>query len=210
MRTLTLDHGEEIVIRRWELEDIPGLYRVMNGVFQEGKMMLDHNLPFSIEDMYEEWHMQNPANQATWVALSKEKGVIGWLRCDRRTLPIMQHAATLWMGLEESYRGQRIGRELIRESFEWAKSQGIERLELGVRGSNLQAQALYKKMGFREEGRKVRAIKTENGYEDDIWMCTFVGEQDGEENLQANVAAGRKKKLRANWAKKQMKRNRTR
>jgi ribosomal protein S18 acetylase RimI-like enzyme len=204
MRTLTLDHGEEIVIRRWELEDIPGLYQVMNRVFQEGKMVAGQPLPFSVEDMYEEWHVHNPANQMTWVAFSREKGVIGWLRCDRRPMPIMQHTASVWMGLEEAYRGQTVGQELIRESFEWAKAQGIERLELGVRGSNIQAQDLYRQMGFREEGRKVRAIKTADGYEDDIWMCAFVDDAP-ETRLQTDVAAGRKKKLRTSHAKKQVK-----
>lgn len=210
MRTLTLENGEQVAIRRWELQDIPGLFRVMNQVFQDGRTMLNTRVSFSIEDMYQEWHLQNVSQQGTWVALSPEQRVIGWLRCDRRQSPLMAHTASLWMGMEEAYRGKGIGRELLRESFQWAKEQGIERLELGVRGSNRAAQALYKKMGFREEGRKLRGIKTENGYEDDIWMCAFVGEQGLEENLKAGMATGRKKRPAASLAKKQVRKNRVR
>lgn len=197
MPTIKLSSGEEIVIRRWELQDIPGLYRLMHAVFQEGKGMLTKVLPLTMEDLFREWHMQLPENQTTFVALAGEQKdqVVGWLRCERRSLPSLRHSATLWMGVAEAFRGKGIGAELIRESFNWAKEQGIERLELGVRGSNRSALALYKKMGFQEEGRKIRAIKTENGYEDDIWMCAYLGNEKAVEHIKAGVTAEKKKKL---------------
>lgn len=196
MRTIKLSSGEEIVIRRWELQDIPGLYRLMQAVFQEGKGMLTKVLPLTMEDLFREWHMQLSENQATFVALAGEQKdqVIGWSRGERRSLPSLRHSAILWLGVAESFRSKGIGAELIRESFTWAKEQGIERLELGVRGSNRAAQALYKKMGFQEEGRKIRAIKTESGYEDDIWMCAYIGKEKTVEHTKAGVPTEKKKR----------------
>lgn len=53
-------------------------------------------------------------------------------------------------------------------------SGSIEKIELNVRTSNVQAIALYKKMGFLEEGRLKRRFKTEIGYIDDILMALHV------------------------------------
>jgi len=50
-----------------------------------------------------------------------------------------------------------------------------EKVCLGVFSTNEWAVALYKKMGFIEEGRKFKEFKLDNGdYVDDILMYQFV------------------------------------
>lgn len=57
----------------------------------------------------------------------------------------------------------------------WARqSDEIEKIELNVRVSNARAIALYKKMGFHEEGRLEKRIKVGGRYIDDILMALFV------------------------------------
>ena len=60
--------------------------------------------------------------------------------------------------------------------LDWAeKNPLIEKVSLGVLSTNYRAIALYKSMGFVEEGRKIKEIKiNENEYVDDILMYKFV------------------------------------
>jgi RimJ/RimL family protein N-acetyltransferase len=57
--------------------------------------------------------------------------------------------------------------------IDWAIQSGVvEKIELNVRASNTRAIALYKKMGFVEEGRLKNRIKISNDrYIDDILMA---------------------------------------
>lgn len=61
-------------------------------------------------------------------------------------------------------------RALLASIIEWAKSSpDVEKIELHVRSSNENAQALYQKLGFTEEGRWKHRVKvTEGKYLDDI------------------------------------------
>ena len=63
-----------------------------------------------------------------------------------------------------------IGKLLITELLNWAEqNSSIEKISLGVLSTNHRAIALYKSMGFIEEGRKIKEIKfSEDSYADDI------------------------------------------
>lgn len=69
-----------------------------------------------------------------------------------------------------------IGKLLMKGILDWAELNPlIEKVSLGVFSTNERAIALYEKMGFTEEGRKVKEFKMENGsYIDDVLICKFV------------------------------------
>ncbi len=58
--------------------------------------------------------------------------------------------------VEEEFRRQGIGRSLIEELLAEARRRGVAAILLEVRESNAAALGLYKKLGFREEGRRLR------------------------------------------------------
>lgn len=72
------------------------------------------------------------------------------------------------------YRG--LSKLLIENLLKWAKyNPYIEKISLGVFSTNERAIALYKKMGFVEEGRKINEIKLhDNEYIDDVLMYKMV------------------------------------
>lgn len=77
--------------------------------------------------------------------------------------------------MHKGFQNRGIGTQLLKRIIEWAKeSESIEKIELNVRASNTQAIALYKKMGFLEEGCLKRRVRTEIGYIDDILMALHV------------------------------------
>jgi RimJ/RimL family protein N-acetyltransferase len=96
-----------------------------------------------------------------------ESVVIGW--CDVTVVPFdgMRHVGRLGMGLLPAYRGQGLGRRLLREVLSRVFASGLLRIELEVFASNLAAIRVYEREGFVTEGRKRRA-RILDGVEDDI------------------------------------------
>jgi len=65
---------------------------------------------------------------------------------------------------------------LLEKLLKWAElNPYIEKISLGVFSTNESAIALYKKMGFVEEGRKINEIKlNDKQYIDDVLMYKMV------------------------------------
>lgn len=80
------------------------------------------------------------------------------------------------MMILKKYRGLGIGKCLLEQLLKWAECNPyIEKISLGVFSTNESAIALYKKMGFVEEGRKINEIKlNDKQYIDDVLMYKMV------------------------------------
>lgn len=78
--------------------------------------------------------------------------VVGWCDIFPKDNPRLSHRGTLGMGIVAGYRKQGIGSRLMQATLAHAKKFGIEKVELSVYSSNVDAIALYKKMGFVQEG----------------------------------------------------------
>lgn len=93
--------------------------------------------------------------------------IVGW--CDITPHPFegMRHVGRLGMGLLPSFRGQGLGRRLVREALSQAFAKSLKRVELEVYASNQIAVGLYEREGFVMEGRKRRA-RFLDGAEDDV------------------------------------------
>jgi L-phenylalanine/L-methionine N-acetyltransferase len=82
------------------------------------------------------------------------------------------HARMLGIGIVSDWQGRGVGRQLIARLLDWADNwAGILRVELTVDADNDRAIALYRAMGFVEEGRH-RAYALKNGrYVDALFMA---------------------------------------
>ena len=72
---------------------------------------------------------------------------------------------------EPALRRQGLATQLLNEWFQTAAAENLQRLFLEVREGNLNAQALYRKHGFAECGRRRDYYPlAEGGREDAVWM----------------------------------------
>jgi ribosomal protein S18 acetylase RimI-like enzyme len=90
---------------------------------------------------------------------------------------ILWHVVRLTIAVHEGHQGQGVGRALMTELLRWARqSPSIDKVELQVRSTNERAIALYRSLGFIEEGRKTKRLKIAPGvYLDDVYMALWVG-----------------------------------
>jgi RimJ/RimL family protein N-acetyltransferase len=108
------------------------------------------------------------------VALDPDESVVGWCDIARHERDGFRHAGRLGMGLLPSARGHGLGRRLAAATIDAARTKDFERIELEVFGSNARAIALYKRLGFVQEGVRRRAWKLDGAYEDDVLMALFL------------------------------------
>jgi L-phenylalanine/L-methionine N-acetyltransferase len=82
------------------------------------------------------------------------------------------HARELGIGIAREWQGRGLGQRLIARLLDWADNwAGVLRVELTVHADNDRAIALYRSMGFVEEGRH-RAYALKNGrYVDAFFMA---------------------------------------
>lgn len=113
---------------------------------------------------------------ANLVAVDGDR-VVGSLSIRRDDHPATWHVATLGMFVVAGHRGRGLGGALMREALRWAREHRVERVELTVYPHNEPAIALYRRFGFVEEGRLVRHAKKSYGYEDEILMAVWLGDE---------------------------------
>lgn len=103
-----------------------------------------------------------------------EGRVVGHLGLVREEAPENRHVASLGMAVQADWRRRGVGSALMAEAIQWAKEKGVEKLALSVYPDNVAAHALYRKFGFREEGRLSGHSKKEIGYRDEVVMGMWV------------------------------------
>ncbi len=107
-----------------------------------------------------------------YVVVEQNNAIIGHAFLEQMGLKAVAHIMRLTIAVHEGHQGQGVGKLLLSHLIEWATSTpSVEKIELHVRATNHAAIALYKKMGFAEEGRLKKRIKiSETEYLDDLTM----------------------------------------
>jgi RimJ/RimL family protein N-acetyltransferase len=86
-----------------------------------------------------------------WVALREEE-IIGHIDLRSRPEPAARHRCLLGMGVQRAARRSGLGTQLVETARAWARTQGLEWIDLEVLSGNTPARRLYRKCGFVQTG----------------------------------------------------------
>lgn len=172
------DDGK-VNIREGALKDAEALLTIQKAVVEEGEFLITAPEEFATNTIEQQmkWMERILENERETIFVAEQNDtVVGWLVFQSPRRQRLAHTGSLGMMVHRDFRGKGIGKMLIGELLAWVKAHPLlEKVSLGVFSTNHQAIALYKHMGFVEEGRKVREIKlNEYEYADDILMYKFV------------------------------------
>lgn len=104
-----------------------------------------------------------------------ENEVKGWCDIISKSIPEYSHVGVLGMGILSEYRGRGLGKKLLAKTINHAKEiNKLEKIELVVFESNINAIKLYKKFGFFEEGKRLKARKIDGKYDNELLMGKFL------------------------------------
>ena len=97
-------------------------------------------------------------------------GVIGLVHLD----PSRFGYCDIALAVTREWRGRGVGRALFETAIASARERGCHKLCLSVFPHNIGAIALYRKLGFVEEGRRVRQFRRQSG---ELWDSIEMGLQ---------------------------------
>lgn len=170
--------GQQFTIRTAEPDDAETMLAYIRHVAQQTEffVILPDEFPPTAE--VEQTWIQDHLDRPDWIALLAEADgqIIGTLSFEAETFQRIRHRGSLGISVAETWRRRGVGTALLQSLLNWAaENPGIEKVCLEVFATNPRAIGLYKKLGFVEEGRKVKDIKRgTDDYVDTIIMCRFV------------------------------------
>lgn len=170
--------GYAITIREATPEDAEKMLTTASKVLVDAPYMLSTSEDMEgviIEDIHKmlDSYSRN-LNYVQFIAEVENKlvGAIDFKNGDKEKI---SHQGSFGMTVLPEYRNYGIGRALLKRLIVWAENNNeIEKVCLEVMEDNKGAIKLYKDNGFAEEGRKVKGVKLENGYQDLVMMAIFI------------------------------------
>ena len=146
-----------IVIEEMKEEDIDGVFEVEKNCFED----------YWSKDSFKKELNNNLAKYLVAKVDEKIAGYVGiWFVVDEG------HITNV--AVHENFRGKKIGDKLIKRLIEVCKDNNIVSMTLEVRASNVVAQNLYRKYGFKMAG--IRKEYYSNNKEDAIIMWNDIKE----------------------------------
>lgn len=101
------------------------------------------------------WSLQAVTGEITnplalWLVAVQDGRVVGYIGSQS----VLGEADMMNLAVDESCRGNGVGMKLVEALMDHLRKNGVYRLTLEVRVSNVPAIALYEKLGFRQLGRR--------------------------------------------------------
>ena len=100
--------------------------------------------------------------------------VVGNLSCERGVRAVTRHSGEFGITIAASARGVGVGRAMLETLETWAREFGVSRIALGVFPNNERALALYRSLGYEEEGVERAGMKFPEAEQDVIRMSKRV------------------------------------
>jgi len=179
-REFVLKDGRKGIIRTAEEADTEKLLKQTISVLEEAKYTVttypEDEADFTVE-RESEWVRNYIEADGKLLAVAEVDGeIVGSVDLRNGKRKRIQHVATVGITVLKEFRSLGVGKALMDTVIEWASDHPvIEKIGLGVFPNNTGAINLYRKLGFVEEGRKVKEIKIgSNEYVDIILMYKFV------------------------------------
>ena len=175
---MSVVQNDNALIRPVRMEDADAIWELEREIVREGEYFIAVSDEFDKKvEQQREWISRVMESERETVLVAEIDGevvgVIGFSSPNRKRLT---HTGSIMMMISKDHRSKGLGKVLLQELLAWAEQHPlIEKVSLGVLSTNHRAISLYKKMGFVEEGRKVKEFKmSENEYVDDVLMYKFV------------------------------------
>lgn len=166
------DH--EVVLRQANPEDAKEVSKRLARVIQEG-IYLDESPDTRPDVQKKRGEIEKIRDHdGMYTVVEVDGNIAGSAQLKRGSKGMSHHTAQFRTWLIPRYRGMGLGKKLLEYTLSWAKDHGIEKINLDVWDTNERAIGLYRKYGFRLEGRRRRQAVIEGKYVDEIFMARFL------------------------------------
>ncbi|CAO5682405.1 MAG: hypothetical protein HEEMFOPI_01658 [Holosporales bacterium] len=168
--------SSEYIISEAKIEDAEEIVFFLNNVGGETDFLTfgKNDFPYSGEDERKIIENCLILKQDLMLVCTFKSEIIGHLFLSRSKQTRLAHIANIGVSVYKQYWGEKIASMMLLKSIEFAKKNGINRLEVYVRKDNLMAINLYLKLNFEIESIIKKNIKINNDYYDNYLMVLFL------------------------------------
>jgi ribosomal protein S18 acetylase RimI-like enzyme len=164
-----------IRVRRAAPADAPALVALAEAVAREdGRWILTTESWRSVRDERRYLKAAQTHRDAAVFVAEEDGLVLGRLSLARDPHPASRHVADLGLMVAAGARRRGIGRMLLTDGVEWARTHAVRKLELHVFPWNEPALRLYESFGFEREGYRKRHYERDGEDVDAILMALAV------------------------------------
>lgn len=176
-RVFELDTNGQCTIRASVESDAAAILSFLPRTHLESDFLnyLPGEFDFSLEQEREflRRHRETPGHIA--LIAEMEGQIVGTAGASVNGLRRYNHQCELGIVVGKSHWGRGIGRKLMQTLIDWGHAEGFRKMGLRVFVSNDRAIALYRSLGFVDEGRLVGDVLAGDGtYGDTIIMSKFL------------------------------------
>lgn len=173
LENVTLRDGRLVVLRPACLDDAAMAIEHVNRVAAERRYLVTEELTASVEQERE--YICKMAESGNLFLVAECEGrIAGSLSAVRGRGRFQAHTAEFGIALIPEFRGMGLGSKMVDYLIRWCRTRGVEKLNLEVFHDNDRALALYRRMGFVEEGVRRRQVRIDGRDIDLIQMTLFI------------------------------------
>jgi RimJ/RimL family protein N-acetyltransferase len=161
-KTLTDQTGHQFTIRNAQPDDAAAVLTYIRSVAEKTDFFViqPDEFPATVEEE-QSWIQDHLDHPGKIILLAEADGdIIGSVTFEAGTFRRIAHRGNLGLAVVKAWRRKGVGTALLQALLDWAEaSPVIDKVCLDVFAINEPAIRLYKKLGFIEEGRRIRDIK---------------------------------------------------
>lgn len=168
-----LKNGATVVIRSAMVKDASQILKLMKGVISEGPFTLMEPDEYYSTVSSESKRIKcfNSAKGKVYLVAETKKEIAGFITFDNWYTRRTKHTGLFSVFIKKKFRGLGAGKLLVKELLEWGYENPVnKKISLAVFSTNKNAIALYKKLGFRLQGKCPKDMIIDGKYVDSILM----------------------------------------
>ena len=172
-----LKDGRELFLRTAQVKDASQIVKLMRDVVNEGPFTLaepdEYKSTVKSESKKIKRYKDSPGKIYLVVEVNKE--ITGFISFDNWDTRRTAHTGFFSVFIKKKWRGKGIGKILVNGMLDWAKENPmIRKISLYVFSTNKNAIALYKKLGFRQEGKFMNDMIIDGKFVHSIAMYKWI------------------------------------
>ena len=170
-------NGRPYVIRPSQEGDAPGLAALMDAVAGEGELIAA--VPGEPDTILQSTRLVSIVLEGGLTLTLEVDGVTaGHVMVQRRAGRHYAHVGEIAILVSNAQRGLGFGRILMDMAIDWGRAVGLAKISLRVFPDNTRAIALYRSLGFEEEGLARGEVRMPGGDRDVLLMGVVLGGPD--------------------------------
>ncbi|MEO8513009.1 MAG: GNAT family protein [Ignavibacteria bacterium] len=171
-----LKDKRELILRTAVIKDASQIVKFMKDIVAEGPFTLAEPDEYKSTVKTESKKIKRfkEAEGKIYLVAEVKNEITGFISFDNWDTRRTSHTGLFSIFIKKKWRGKGIGKILINGMLKWGESNPVnKKISLAVFSTNKNAIALYKKLGFKPEGRCMRDMIIEGKYVDSILMYKY-------------------------------------